>query len=93
MRIYTISHTDHGTGYTTTNVDNLVGEFEVEIEENGERGEFTEENISKVVESIKLLQPVKDGYAGAMVVFGPFIITAGEMSEEEYESMPEFGGW
>ena len=96
MKVYTISRTDMCGGYTTTELSNVEVEFEVEIQEFGEDREngFTKDNIPKVMESISKLVVLKDDEAGAVAVsFGPFVVTVGEMSEEEYKSLPEFDGW
>jgi len=93
LLVYTITQTEYGTGYTTPVINNLITDFEVEIEENGECGDFTLNNIPKVRQSIERLTPVEEGDAGTIIVFGPFIITAGEMSKEELEKLPEFDGW
>jgi len=93
MLVYTITQTEYGTGYTTPLISNLIVEFEVEIKTNGASNEFCLDNIPKVAKSIETLRPVKEGDAGAMVVFGPFLISVGEMSEEKYGQLPEFDGW
>jgi len=96
MRVYTISRIDMGGGYSTPEIDSIKTEFEVELQEYGEDAEnhFTKENISKAIDSISRLEVlgIDEGGMGS-VRFGPFIITAGEMTQGEYESLEEFSGW
>ncbi|WP_041272404.1 hypothetical protein [Desulfitobacterium hafniense] len=96
MRVYSIKHFDACGGYTTTELDNIKTEFEVELDEYGEDPEngFTKENIPKVMKAIGELDALKDGEAGKVEVnFGPFVVTVGEMHRWEYEALPEWDGW
>ena len=96
MKVYTISRHDLGGGYTTTELDNVKTEFEVELNEFGEDQEsgFTKEKIPEVMKSISKLDVLKDDESGTVAIsFGPFVVIAGEMSEGEYISLPEFDGW
>lgn len=95
MRVYTLTRTDLGGGYTTPNISDIVCEAEVELEENGENPEteFTKDNIPKFINVVESLEVVEPDQEGCIAVFGPFVVIAGEMSQEEYDSLGEFDGW
>ena len=96
MRVYRMTNLDHGYGPITTSEDDVIVELETELDESGEDREkgFTRKNLSKLkksLESLPIVGNIND--ATAIAVFGPYMIQAEEMSEEEYNSLPEFDGY
>jgi len=96
MRVYRMCNMDHGYGPITTNEDDCIVEIEEDLNENGENEEqdYIKSNLPKIKKSLKSLPIVGDiNDAIAIVVFGPYMIQAEEMTQEEYDSFPEFDGY
>ena len=96
MRVYRMCNMNHGYGPITTNEGDVIIELETDLDESGEdqgRG-FTKDNLSKLKKSLESLPIVGDiNDATAIVSFGPYMIQAEEMTQEEYDSLPEFDGY
>ena len=96
MRVYRMCNTNHSYGPITTNEDDVIIELETELDESGEDKDlgFTRDNLPKLKKSLESLPIVGDiNDATAIAVFGPYMIQAEEMSEEEYNGLPEFDGY
>lgn len=96
MRVYRMTNTNHGYGPITTNSGDCILEIEEELEESGEDIEkgYTKENLPKFRKSLESLPIAGDiNNATAIAVFGPYMIVAEEMTQEEYDSLPEFDGY
>jgi len=96
MRVYRMCHTDHDYGPITTNSGDVIIELKTELDESGEDQEcgFTRDNLPKLKKSLESLPITGDiNDATAIAVFGPYMIQAEEMTQEEYDSLPEFDGY
>ncbi len=89
MKVYAMAHKESGTQYWARCIDDVMLEAEDELKECG----FTMDEIGDFRKALESLEPTKEGYAGEIVVFGPFIVSAEEMYEREYEALPEWDGW
>ena len=96
MRVYKMYHTDLGSGPIAINTNQVIDEIICDMEENREGSEcgYTRENFPKLKESLESLPLVGDINDATIIAnFGPFMIKAMEMTEEEYGNLPEFDGY
>ena len=87
---------NHGYGPITINEDDCIVEIEEDLNQNGENEEqdYIKTNLSKIKKSLESLPIIGDiNNATAIIVFGPYVIQAEEMTQEEYDSLPEFDGY
>jgi hypothetical protein len=79
-----------GGGYTMKQdeYEEFTDELELEISENpgGDPG-YNKDEIKPFTESLKALE------IGEKAELGVWTITCGEMTNEEYDKLPEFEGW
>jgi len=89
-------HTDYGNGLIAMTIDQVLDEIINDIEENrgGNIHNYTRDNLPKLRESLKSL-PLTGDINDATIIanFGPFMINAMDMTEDEYNNLPEFDGY
>jgi len=87
MKVYKISHADMGSGYVTPNYQDFKVELEIELDEYSLEAGYTREDIDPFIESLAKLK------VGEGASLGPWDISCLEISEEEFNQLPEFPGW
>lgn len=92
MKVYTLTRTDLGGGYTVPDLDYIAEEIGICVDEEIE-------NLKDLPIVIKeallpeLLDKLENAQIGEKFDLEMFRIEVREMDEEEYNSLPEFSGW
>jgi len=89
-------HTDYGNGPIATSIDQVLDEIISDMEENrgGNVHGYTRDSLPKLRESLRSLPLIGDINDATIIAnFGPFMINAMNITEEEYNNLPEFDGY
>lgn len=95
MKVYELRKWHCGGKLISEKAKDIINEIAEDMGEDGENlcYRHTKNDLPKLEKSIKSLTVADIGDATTTVIFGPFIVTAAEMTAEEYGNLPEFDGY
>ena len=95
MKVYELRKWRCGGKLISSKAKDIINEIAEDMGENGENLSYrhTKNDLPKLEKSIESLTVADINDATTIVSFGPFIVTANEMTVDEYENLPEFDGY